>query len=234
MGLLTFGTGNLKLGKSDKNQKYLSCGLSLLPHKLSGNNVCPSHSPSCAKWCINWAGLGRLPSTQKARLNKTKYFFEDRGGFLVDLMKELHAFNRKCKFLRKKPVCRLNVFSDLNWEKLCPTIFTTFKDFQFMDYTKISSRYEKWLKGELPKNYYLVFSRSELNHEKCLEFLKMGGNVAMVFEKEIPKTHLGFKCINGDKNDLRFLDPKGTICALKSKGGARKDDSGFVIKDTKC
>lgn len=228
--LLTYGTGNLKLGKSDLNSKYLSCGLSLLPANYSGYNVCPNHSPACKKWCINFAGMGKFNSTQVARLNKTKYFIDDRGGFLLDLMKELSSFSRKCKFQKKKPVCRLNAFSDLMWEKLAPQLFTTFKHFQFMDYTKIASRYRNWLDGKLPPNYYLIFSRSEVNDKQCIDFLDRGGNVAMVFEKELPQQYLGYKCINGDKNDLRFLDPKNTICALRAKGGARKDDSGFVIK----
>lgn len=35
--------------------------------------------------------------------------------------------------------------------------------------------------------------------------------------------------IDGDLHDLRFLDEKGKIVALKAKGDAKKDKSGFVI-----
>jgi hypothetical protein len=40
------------------------------------------------------------------------------------------------------------------------------------------------------------------------------------------------KAVNGDLHDLRFLDPKGgNIVVLKAKGKARKDLSGFVIRN---
>ena len=39
----------------------------------------------------------------------------------------------------------------------------------------------------------------------------------------------GLPVIDGDKDDLRFLDPKGGhIVALYAKGAAKKDRSGFV------
>jgi hypothetical protein len=35
--------------------------------------------------------------------------------------------------------------------------------------------------------------------------------------------------INGDENDLRFLDPKGVVVGLTAKGKAKSDTSGFVV-----
>jgi hypothetical protein len=35
--------------------------------------------------------------------------------------------------------------------------------------------------------------------------------------------------VDGDKDDLRFLDPQGVIVGLKAKGDAKHDDTGFVI-----
>jgi hypothetical protein len=45
----------------------------------------------------------------------------------------------------------------------------------------------------------------------------------------IPKTFRGLRVVDGDKDDLRFLDPKGVVVALYAKGKATKDDTGFVI-----
>jgi hypothetical protein len=68
--------------------------------------------------------------------------------------------------------------------------------------------------------------------------LKRGFNVAMVFDK-LPETYKGFKVINGDLDDLRFLDEKNVIVGLKykkntGKGGREKNllafASGFAIK----
>ena len=85
------------------------------------------------------------------------------------------------------------------------------------------------LKGSLPSNYHLTFSRSEANEAQALDVLKAGGNVACVFSGSLPETYLGFRVINGDESDLRFLDPSGVIVGLKAKGKAKKDASGFVI-----
>jgi len=40
-----------------------------------------------------------------------------------------------------------------------------------------------------------------------------------------------YKVIDGDQDDLRFLDPDGVIVGLKAKGQARKDTSGFVLQE---
>jgi hypothetical protein len=67
--------------------------------------------------------------------------------------------------------------------------------------------------------------------------LKQGVNVAMVFDM-IPESYEGFKVINADKDDLRFLDEKGgVICGLKYKKMTARNannklgiESGFVIE----
>ena len=115
---------------------------------------------------------------------------------------------------------------------MCVNIFEIFPEIQFYDYTKNYTRFDK----VLPSNYHLTFSRSEINHEKSLAILKRGYNVAMVFDK-LPKTYEGYEVVNGDKDDLRFLDKKNTIIGLKykkmtSKGAdnSKAIKSGFVIE----
>ena len=56
----------------------------------------------------------------------------------------------------------------------------------------------------------------------------MGGNVAVVFRNQLPKTWQGYEVINGDENDLRFLDKQGVVVSLIEKGMAKKDSTGFV------
>jgi hypothetical protein len=38
----------------------------------------------------------------------------------------------------------------------------------------------------------------------------------MVFDV-VPESYMGFKVVNGDENDLRFLDDKGVIVGLRYK-----------------
>ena len=55
-------------------------------------------------------------------------------------------------------------------------------------------------------------------------------SVAVVFRKPITiKKWRGYSVVDGDKDDLRFLDPKQSIVALYAKGRAKKDKSGFVV-----
>jgi hypothetical protein len=112
-------------------------------------------------------------------------------------------------------------------------IFEIFPDVQFYDYTKNYLRFDK----VLPSNYHLTFSRSETNGDKAMELLSRGVNVAIVFDK-LPETYGGFKVINADETDLRFLDEKGgVICGLKYKkmtgkgaNNALAFESGFAIR----
>jgi hypothetical protein len=58
--------------------------------------------------------------------------------------------------------------------------------------------------------------------------LAMGGNVAVVFRNQLPQTWKGYEVVNGDENDLRFLDTQGVVVGLIEKGLAKKDETGFV------
>jgi len=223
MALLS--TSNAKLLKG-KKKGFVSYGLSLSPYTLSGKNFCSHASAGCAAACLNTAGMGRFSNVQAARLAKSHRFIEDRAGFLTDLNKELVRLEKQAKAGKKISV-RLNVLSDLPWENL-----VNMKDYptiNFMDYTKNPQRMEKWIKGELPENYHLTFSRSECNEIVALAILKSGGNVAVVFET-VPVSWQGVQVVDGDETDLRFLDPSPCVVGLKAKGDAKKDNSGFVVK----
>ena len=103
-----------------------------------------------------------------------------------------------------------------------------------------------------PENYSLTFSRAEDNARECAQVLRAGGNVAAVYSRELferfewdrkgvsvgwehlassgwAKDLANRRAFNGDQTDLRFLDPSGVVVALKAKGDARGDRSGFVI-----
>ena len=223
-------TANPKIQKGTE-YGYLSFILHLAPSDVSGHNVCPKATKGCISACLNLAGRGgmfRKGETtnviQKARVRKTRYFFEDRDGFMKDLY---HDIRKAIKFAEKQgltPVFRLNGTSDLSWEKYEVgttglNIFQLFPTVQFYDYTAVLGRKVKHL-----FNYHLTFSRKESNDKDCQQALLDGMNVATVFD-EIPK---GMFC--ADDTDLRFLDPQVGVIGLKAKGPAKKDYSGFVIR----
>ena len=213
--------------KNYKTEKGLAFGYStailhLAPFTLSGKNVCPKASNGCAKACLNTSGHGRYAMVQNARKNRTLRFFNDKTQFEMDLIADIKTVVRRAGKNGLIPTVRINGTSDL--PTLAIKTAKLFPDVQFYDYTKIAKTFEK----ELPKNYHLTFSRSETNEGECLELLKKGVNVAMVF-KSMPKTYKGFEVVSGDDSDLRFLDKKGVIVGLSAKGRAKHDTSGFVI-----
>ena len=213
---------NTKIKKGEK-LGWKTLGLSLAPHTISGKNLCPHASEGCALACLNTAGMGVFSNVQKARLEKTKYLLENRAEFLNQLKKEISNAKKRIE----KLAIRLNVLSDLPWHNLVE--MEKNKEVQFYDYTPNPSRMIQFLKGELPSNYHLTFSRKENNQAHVELILSMGGNVAVVFDK-LPKTYLGKEVVDGDETDLRFLDKKGVVVGLKAKGKGKKDESGFVVR----
>jgi len=59
--------------------------------------------------------------------------------------------------------------------------------------------------------------------------LNMAQRQSILFSS-IPESYASRPTFDGDQSDLRFLDPTGVVVALKAKGKAKKDTSGFVIQ----
>jgi hypothetical protein len=69
---------------------------------------------------------------------------------------------------------------------------------------------------------------------QSLDLLNSGkGRVAMVFEgKQLPISFMGYKVIDGDAYDMRYLDEQGVIVGLKFKKVRNKIDTAnnkFII-----
>lgn len=217
--------------KTVKGQKrgYLTGIMYLAPAKSSGYEVCPMRSAGCTAACLNTAGRGAYQKTQLARVRKTKMFMEDRKEFMKLLVKDIRALLRKAEREDMIPVVRLNGTSDIVWEKVPVTIngvhyknlMEAFDWVQFYDYTKRHIR-------NPPKNYHLTYSLAEDNDERAKLALKNGMNVAVVFNGTPPQRFWHRHVVDGDETDLRFLDKKVRIVALKAKGKAKKDQTGFV------
>ena len=228
---LTFKTGNPKTDKNLKIKslkKYWILRLNLAPYNLSGYNVCSSASVGCAESCLHTAGNPMFQAQKdKGRINRSRYYMQSRVEFLKQLIREIKNHEIYCNKNNFKPVVRLNTTSDISWE--IHGIFELFPAIQFYDYTKIKKRVLKYLNNEYPKNYHLTFSLNEINYNDSMEILKMGGNVAMVFRKDLPATYKGYRVVNGDNHDLTFLHKRNSIIGLKAKGKAKTDMSGFVL-----
>ena len=223
--LLGFGS-DAKTVKGEK-EGWLTFILYLAPSTVSiphgGRDVCPHASKGCAASCLFTAGRGMFPQVRNARIRKTVRYFQDREAFLLDLHKDIEHAVSYAQKRGMKPCFRLNGTSDINWSRMV----ATYEHLQFYDYTKNGNLV---LGNDLP-NYHLTFSRSEENEAEALLLMAQGHNVAVVFpDKNFPEHWNGVPVINGDVNDLRFLDPKGCVVGLRAKGQAKKDMTGFVVR----
>jgi len=223
-GLKLLGVGtNAKIVKGDGSE-YLNAILHLTPDDY----LCPlSRLAGCREGCLNTAGRGAFNSVQAARHRKTQMLLKLPDQFDLQLRADLDRFQRYCQRKGIQPVVRLNGTSDYNWKE----VIVDYPSIQFYDYTKVYNRVSKnW-----PSNYHLTLSYSEANEKyraKVVEYAnKYGANMAVVFrdKNSIPKTFLGREVIDGDRDDLRFLDPENVVVALYAKGKAKKDTSGFVV-----
>ena len=213
----------------------------LAPANLSGFNLCPHASAGCIALCLGWhsgqAGMVKLDSdinsVRKSRNDKAVRFMRDRANYMRDVIRSIELLVAKAAKLGVKLCVRMNGSSDIAWEGVKvegKNLFEIFPQVDFVDYTKNPLRFNR----ALPANYHLTFSRSETNESDCLALLARGVNVAVVFADAVPSLWNGFTVIDGDKHDLRQLDPRGaigTVIGLLPKGRkAKKDTSGFVVR----
>ena len=226
-------SGNAKTRKGEK-RGYITYGIHLAPSNLSGFNVCQYASKGCAAACLNTAGRGAMSSVQKARIAKTLLFFTDKDRFFSMLWEEVEAAVKSANRKSMTAVFRLNLTSDLPWHKLKrngKTIMQAFPGSQFYDYSKDARRAIDASLGILTPNYHLTFSRAENTADHDVKSLLNDGiNVAIVFADKLPLMWEGFQVIDGDADDLRFLDKRGVVVGLKAKGKGKVDATGFVLQ----
>lgn len=233
--------------KTDKGhaRNYSTAVLYLAPSDASGvMNTCGNESDGCRSGCLYRAGRGAFDvEIPAARINRTKTFLYNRFAFNARLVKEITAHIARAGRKGMIPCVRLNGTSDLPWERLRlndgRTVLETFPDVQFYDYTKSVRRALANAAGEHPANYNLTFSRAETNEADCVRVLNAGGNVAVVFNSRtksgkraadpLPEVWHGYRVIDADTDDLRFLDPANSIAGLRAKGPAKLDTTGFVV-----
>ena len=231
-------TVNPKVIKGEK-YGYKTAILHFAPSWMSGYNMCP-FAKGCGEVCLTFSGHGQENmqdaegnhSVHIARITRSILWFEHRIQFLTRMLTEIRLHEKKCAKLDDDIHCvvRLNGTSDIEWEKVWPLVFSHFPDVVFYDYAKNFNRNV----DHIP-NYSLTYSAQEGTEDECIEALHAGKNVAVVLRlnarkyEAIPNTFWGFPTVDGDESDLRFLDPQGgRVVALRSKGKAYHDTSGFV------
>ena len=217
---------------------YLNAIHYMAPHRLAGvGNLCGDASNGCIEICLGQHSGAAVyyPTVIQSRIAKARRFMKDRKAYMVDINKAIHAAYKKAYKANLMLCVRPNGSTDIAWEAIKDesgySIIERHWDIQFTDYTKSFKRALAHAQGKLPANYHLTFSHSEKNEAQCVEILRAGGNVAVVFAGGAPTRWNGFPTIDGDAHDLRHLDGRGVVVALSPKGNkAKRDTSGFVVR----
>jgi hypothetical protein len=239
---------NAKLDKGLESGWYtvgLSLSPSTESVGVGGMNMCPN-SGVCAAVCLNHTGQNKLNQSRNARIRRTLAYKEAQRG--IELASENYVegtFDNKSRMpidLRWaatmhgfKLALRPNILSDQR--RLGVALARLHPHLPVYDYTKNTSLQFPSNQENMPENYNLTFSLDEKNASSAVSILKQGqANVAVVFDlgkndplpKEwnlktsdgggYPKETGVRPVVDGDENDLRFLDPKGVFVGLRFKG----------------
>lgn len=175
---------NYKTAKKDlqHEQNTNVQGLSILPafnmHMAGykGVNTCVGASAACRKSCLVYSGHNEIdPYNKQVKFARNRALLEKPHAFMRMLAENIARHSRRRTAI---PFVRLNVFSDLPWELICPDLFHAFPDTPFYDYSKVPGR-DPSRHGI--DNYDLTFSYSGTNAEAVAKELGYGRRIAVVF-----------------------------------------------------
>ena len=217
MKLLDTGTSNTKIRKTEKKADNIRmASLSLMPDEI----ICPwCVKAGCKNLCLKESGFGRFDNVAQGRQRKTDYWHANQSEFLTQLRNELANFEKLCNKTNVQPVVRLNVLSDIQWERHdIPQAFPAI--------------------DKTPDNYRLMFSYSgtKAYQPQVKRALKTNAPISVVFT-EMPTNpnyrFLGRPVIDGDQSDLINLNAGKVIIGLKYKRTKAStqsvEQSDFVI-----
>lgn len=188
-------------------------------------------SRTCLADCLNTSGHGKFYNTQFWRAIKTAFYLHSPKTFRLHLLHEIGLFYKRETKKGFKTAFRFNGTSDLNDTIVTRWLENHYPNISQYDYTKDIEKFKS-----MP--YNLTYSIQD--RESFEDWLKVdhAGNCALVTSQGINDPVLsapifdGFKFIDGNKTDLRFLDDQNKmIVVLKGKGKAAKSKSKFIVNN---
>lgn len=229
-------TSNEKLAKTAKRFANVESWICYrAPFNVAGKrfNECDHASKDCARFCLNTAGKGTLPSVQLARIARTRVAAMNPV-LWWDLFNRDYATAKRGAAKRGKQLAiRPNGTSD----QLQPELIEIIRDNPetvFYDYTAQPSRVA--VAVDLP-NYHITLSRKETeSNRQWIKGAWWSLNVAVVVTAECKAALLrdhASRVVDGDAHDYRVpeVDGYGVAVLLTAKGELRGKDSGMIHDD---
>ena len=219
-------TKQYKLDKG-RGKNFATFGIQLAPANDAGlGTMCP-YAGFCIWGCIKITGMNALLTHHDARVRRTILYRKFPQAFHDQLQREIESWKKSQLAAGFKLAARPNTLSDQ--PLLAKTVAERNPDVMVYDYTKLPRPASRRL-----KNYHLTYSYSErttpadLDH--CVEHKV---NIAVIVNvkkgKRLPKqiTLHGrtFDVIDGDKTDLRFLDPSDKAYVVGLRWKVSKDSA---------
>lgn len=246
-------SANSKLRKlPGRAGRYRAIGLAMAPAAYSGKELCAWRTAGCTAACNGfWSGMNVTISTRLALIGRAILFNYFRDLFTEKLRAELANFAKLCKRTNVRPAVRLNVSTDVVWERILDGIFSDFPEINFLDYTKALPRHRR----TLPSNYQLCHSFNErTTTADVADIVAAGRNIVIAFDSAyapsrglwgaLPKSvrftdddgrDFTLRVVNGDRHDLRLadMDGRGVVVGLHGKSGRNRVEnsvrSGFML-----
>jgi hypothetical protein len=184
----------------------------------------------CSGPCVTWeAGRGRTDPVREARINLTNWLVENPRSFKAYLLRQMASLTRYHS--DSDIAARMNVDSDVNWMSLIPAMFDF--DWWLWDYTKCSERL-----GHGHPKYHLTYSFNDGTRDSDWERVyRTNSSIAVVFDTVwnpwgqqfgyLPATWTDpngkvWEVVDGDRQELRFLDKPDVCVGLRLKAGEEK------------
>jgi hypothetical protein len=209
-------------------------GLSLPPATSSGlANTC-AFEDDCLTKCVGVGGSNRFSSASNGKAARLQLFIDNPQAALALLVGGIDK--AVANHGAENVAVRLNIYSDLRWERILPNWFwTRFANVVFYDYTKhpLASRPV----ATIPANYKLTYSVSKRSTVWQVSNQRNAGRpVAVVIDtrggkvkgtdkyRDLPLEADGVTIVDGDASDRRYEDPAGALVLLRRKNGLPASD----------
>ena len=235
---------NPKTLKGAESAGYIVGIVHLAAASLSGANVCTWSVNDCVAGCLTYAGQGGigldasgLNRAQAARIRRTARAMLWGEAFGYDLRQEVTRLQRKANSMDLRVAIRLNGTSDIPWHRRDPDLVAWMRDngIQQYEYTK------RPVPDARDHGIDTTYSYPGGKGIAAQRHLDAGNRVAVVFDT--PKGHAlptewqapwgdTLRVIDGDKSDLRFLEPGGVVVGIRAKGrlkGKTGTRDGFLV-----